>query len=225
MHQGRARTARLGNRGARGEAGVPSGSAAVVVEWDGVAMCYPVRQRWAPLCGRETTRSRFEITSEKFGQRGCPKQKPPRGAASERSFRDAKLGSLGTRWHAARSPLQRPGRGQVLRRLTDRRHSGCMATPQAHHRMSDRLLAQGRELREYAEKARGRSIALRASAEAARNRAVVLRQGRPRRAGAAFVCRGVFNPPPGLQSLQVVPREVECEAHAVQQLRALASPR
>jgi hypothetical protein len=33
-----------GNRGARGEAGVPSGSAAVVVEWDGVAMCYPVRQ-------------------------------------------------------------------------------------------------------------------------------------------------------------------------------------
>ena len=67
----------------------------------------------------------------------------------------------------------------MLRRLTDRRHSGCMATPEAHHRMSDRLLAQGRELRESAEKARERSIALRASAEAARDRAVVLRQGRP----------------------------------------------
>ena len=65
-----------GNRGARGEAGVPSGSAAVVVEWDGVAMCYPVRQRWAPPCGRETTRSRFEITSEKFWAAWLSQTKP-----------------------------------------------------------------------------------------------------------------------------------------------------
>ena len=43
----------------------------------GVGMCCPVRQRGAPPCGRETTRSRIEITSGKFGQRGCPKQKPP----------------------------------------------------------------------------------------------------------------------------------------------------
>jgi len=52
-----------GNRGARGEAGMPSGCAAVVVAWDGVAMCYPVRQRWAPPCGRETTRSRSGVTA------------------------------------------------------------------------------------------------------------------------------------------------------------------
>ena len=65
-----------GNRGARGEAGVPSESAAVVVEWDGVAMCYPVRQRRAPPCGRETTRSRFEITSEKFWAAWLSQTKP-----------------------------------------------------------------------------------------------------------------------------------------------------
>ena len=40
-------------------------------------------------------------------------------------------------------------------------------------------------------------------------------------ASAAFGCRGASNPAAGLQSLQVMPSEVECEAHAVQQLRAL----
>jgi hypothetical protein len=70
-----------------------------------------------------------------------------------------------------------PPDSQALCRLTDPHHTGCMATPEALHRISDRLLAQGRELREAAEKARERSIAPRASAEAARNRAVVLGQG------------------------------------------------
>jgi hypothetical protein len=52
------------NRGARGEAGVPSGSAAVVVEWDGVAMCYPVRQR-----GAATLRSRNYSLAVRNNQR------------------------------------------------------------------------------------------------------------------------------------------------------------
>jgi hypothetical protein len=39
----------------------------------------------------------------------------------------------------------------------------------------------------------------------------------------AFGCRGVSNPAPGLQPLQVVLSEVECEAHAVQQVRTLDS--
>jgi hypothetical protein len=63
--------------------------------------------------------------------------------------------------------------------LTERRHTGCMATPQALNRMSDWFSAHGRELRESAEKARERSIALRTSAEAERDRAVVLNQSRP----------------------------------------------
>ena len=70
------RNRQTGNRGAKGEADVPSGSAAVVSKRDGVGMCYPVRQRGAPFCGRETTRLQFEITSGKFGQRGCPEQRP-----------------------------------------------------------------------------------------------------------------------------------------------------
>ena len=64
----------IGICGAGGEAGGLSGNAAVVGGWEGVGMCYPAPARGAP-CGRETTRSRFEITSGKFGQRGCPVQK------------------------------------------------------------------------------------------------------------------------------------------------------
>ena len=36
----------------------------------------------------------------------------------------------------------------ALRRLTERHHMGCTATLEAHRRMTDRLLAHGRELRE-----------------------------------------------------------------------------
>ena len=75
--------------------------------------------------------------------------------------------------------MGQPGCCYALRRLTERRHADGMATPEALHRMSNRLLARGRELRESAEKARERSIALSALAEAAHDRAVVLRQGRP----------------------------------------------
>lgn len=71
-------------------------------------------------------------------------------------------------------------------RLTERHHTGCMTTPEAHRRMSDWFLAHGREERESAEKARERSIAVKASAEAALDRAVVLAQGRPPKGRRGF---------------------------------------
>jgi hypothetical protein len=67
----------------------------------------------------------------------------------------------------------------ALRWLTDSAPLlGSMATPEALRRMSARLVADGRELRQSAEKARQRSIALRASAEAARDRVVAIKQRR-----------------------------------------------
>ena len=54
-----------------------------------------------------------------------------------------------------------------------------MTTPELHRRMSDWFSAHGRELREYAEKARERSIAPKASAEARATERPVLGQDRP----------------------------------------------
>ena len=79
-----------------------------------------------------------------------------------------------------------------------------MTTPESHRRMSDWFSAHGRELREYPEKARERSIAPKASAEARATERPVLGRTARQTAGAAFGCRGVSNPPPGLQSSQVV---------------------
>ena len=71
------RNRKIGNRGAGGEAGVPSGSAAVVVEWDGVANVLSC----APAMGATLRPRNYSLlvrnNQRKFGQRGCPKQKPP----------------------------------------------------------------------------------------------------------------------------------------------------
>ena len=94
------------NRGAGGEAGqagVPPSSSNGM----GVAMCCPVRERWAPPCGGETTRSRSGVTAASL----LPaKKKPPEclRAASSRSHRLCRCGTIGGQRHANRLPMWSP---------------------------------------------------------------------------------------------------------------------